>query len=310
MPIEHSIVQATLPSIAEMRARRDQLSERELWQRCQSAARLEMRGSRYSSDDRQDCAAQIMADGIAALNGSMPTNHDPKHSLAAYCGRAKNIRRSVDRMRDRDLAALESEQNANAWSIGALTPDDIPSAETDPSEALKMAEDACRRLKIADSGPILTLIYGYARDLPSAVVADELEMSPNAYDVACCRGRALVREQYPTAEDFLTALCGDPVWSIDPMTGEPMLTFSVTDASKSAHDRTHAMAQDWRSGTDGGSWPERPESAEQARAACEIRHRPAAPKTAEQNRSKAHRKISPMQAEADALRNLGLALSR
>jgi hypothetical protein len=311
MPQTTSIISATLPSIAEMRERRNQLSERELWQRCQSAARLEMRGQRYSSEDRQDCAAQILADGIAALNGAMPTSHDPKHSLGSYCKRSQTIRRSLDRQRDRDIAAAEAEQDSAAWTIDALTPDVDPTVEVSPVDAWNAASKAAERLGFSmTSKPIRALFYGYARDVTGPVVADELAMSPNAYDVACCRGREMVRESYPTAEMFLLALCGDPVWSVDPSTGEPVLTYSVIDDSSEAHTRTHILAEDWRDGTDGGSWPDRPETADDARAACEMRQRPAAPKLAEQNRSKAHRQISPLQAEADALRNLGLALSR
>lgn len=309
-----SIQLATLPSIAEMRERRGQLNEHQLWYRCQSAARLEMRGQRYSSDDRQDCAAQIMADGIAALNGSMPTERDVRHSLGSYCKRAQTVRRSLDRSRDRDILAAEQEQDTAAWSLDALTPATMPNAEVSASDALKAAETACRRLGFPAGGPILTLIYGYARDLPSAVVAHELQMTPNAYDVACCRGRETVRLTYPTAEEFLTALCGEPVWSIDPMSGEPILTFALIDQSKGAHDRTHALAQDWRDGTCNGKWPVRPENASQARSACEVyggsvRWRRPAVKAAELKNRLAHRDISREQAEADALRNLGLALA-
>jgi hypothetical protein len=274
-----------------------------------------MRGKRYSSEDRQDCAAQIMLAGLTETGGATPRADDSRHSLASYCGKAKNVRRSIDRMRDRDQLAAETEQDANAWSIDALTPDVFPSAEITQTEANHAAVTACKRLGLDDSrAPIVTLFYGYARDLPSAVVASELGMSPNGYDVACCRARELIRSIYPTAEEFLTALCGDPVWTVDPMTGEPVLTFSKTDASSEAHNRTHAMAIDWRDGTNAGSWPVRPEDAKQARSACEVyggsvRWSRPAPKTAEQKRAKAHRQISPLQIQADSLRRLGQALN-
>lgn len=311
MPIT-SIIIPTLPTIAELRERRDQLSEREHWQRCQSAARLEMRGQAYSPEDRQDVAAQILTDGIEALKGATPTKHDPKHSLGAYCKRVQTARRSLDRQRARDLEAAQTEEDLAAWSIDALTPDDVATVEVSPDDAWKAAGIAASRLgfDIDTEAPIRALFYGYARDVAGPIVAEELDMSPNAFDVARLRGREIVRESYPTAEDFLIGLFGDPVWTLDPMTGEPVLTFSVVDASKAAHDRTHALAQDWRTGTDGGSWPERPETADDARAVCEVRHRRAAPGTAEKARTKAHRKISPLQAKADALRNLGLALAR
>jgi hypothetical protein len=147
---------------------------------------------------------------------------------------------------------------------------------------------------------MLALFYGYARDLPGPVVAAELGMSPNAYDVACCRARTLIREQYPTASEFLRALVGETTTVLDRMTGEAVLRFVKIDASREAHGRTHLLATDWRDGTDGGNWPVRPESAGQANASCVYR--------------KDGQRIAPivvsMQEKADSLRRLGYALGR
>lgn len=301
----------SLLTITQLRQQRDQLTERELWQRCKDAARLEMRGSMYSPDDRQDCAAQIMADGLATTHGAPPRRDDPKHSLSAYCQRAKTIRRSVERHRARDLAATESEQDAAALSLDALMPDEQPIREVTHDEAMAAAREACRRIgfQTHDRSPIRALFYGYARDLPGATIAHELGMSPNAYDVACCRARTLVRAAYPSATDFLQALCGSPVWTIDRLTGEPTLRFALHDDSREAHDRTHALAVEWRTGTAAGSWPQRPESVEQARAACQVRFRRSASVTAAQRAARAHRKIAADQQQADALRRLGYALA-
>jgi hypothetical protein len=300
----------SLMSPQALREYRDQLTERELWERCQSAARLELRGSRYSSDDRQDCAAQIMADGLAALNGSLPIGTDPKHSLGAYCKRAQTIRRSLERQRARDDLAAQEEQDAHAWSVDALLPEESAPVEVTAEEASHAAIAACQRLGLDPSrGPVMALFYGYARDLPGAQIAHELGMSPNGYDVACHRARALVRAAYPDAEAFLTALCGDPVWTVDPMTGEPTLRFALHDDSREAHDRTHALAQDWRDGTDAGSWPTRPETIEDARARCEVRYRRGAPQTADKRRQRAYKHTSAEQVEADALKRLGWALA-
>lgn len=304
----------TLLTLKDLREKREQMTERELWQRCKDAARLELRGAMYSPDDRQDVAAQIMADGLTLTFGAPPKRDDGKHSLSAYCQRAKTIRRSIERQRARDLAATESEQDAAALSLDALMPDEQPIREVTADEAMTAAKEACRRLgltagRLPKISPVLALFYGYARDLPGATIAHELEMTPNGYDVACCRARSLVRAAYPSATDFLEALCGSPVWTIDTMTGEPILRFALRDDSAEAHDRTHALSVEWRTGTDGGSWPTRPETTEAARAACQVRFRREAPKTAAQRRERAHRKISPDQQKADALRRLGYALA-
>jgi hypothetical protein len=291
----------SLLTIQDLRARRGQITEQELLKRCKDAARLEMRGSNYSPEDRQDCASQIMVDGLAETKGAPPMADDQRHSLAAYCGRAKNVRRSLIRDRERDQTETEAQSLARAWSIDALMPDDV--AEIEPvseAEAWQMVDKIAARLAIDCDQNIATLFYGYIRDMPGPAIAAELEISANAYDVRCLRAKDKIRKSYPTAKSFLRMLVGEPTIVVDPMTGEPVLRFSRTDDSKAAHDRTHLLAEDWRSGTDGGSWPTRPENAEDARRVCEIRHRSGG--------RRKPREISP-QVEADALLRLGQALS-
>jgi hypothetical protein len=292
----------------QWREQRQLLTPTELLSRCKSAARLEMRGQMFSTDDRLECAASIMADGVAELKGSMPREGDQRHSLNAYCGRAKNYRRSIQRQRDRDAADAERCADEQAWTLDALMPDygvdvEPPSMET----AARAAEHAMQRLDL-DGENVFTLFYGYCRDLPGPVVADELTISANAYDVRCLRAKAVVRDAYPTAVEFLAALVGEPIRVDDPLTGETMLRFCLEDASSEAHNRTHCLHQPWREGTDAGSWPTRPETADAARAVCEVRQRRAAPKLAVENIRKATRGTSIEQVQADSLLRLSRAL--
>ena len=286
-----------LLTLAQLRFMRGAMTERELMHRCKDAARLEMRGNMFSPDDRLDCASKIMLDGLETTNGAPPRGDDPKHSLGAYCKRAQTYRRSVERQRDRDQGQTIAEQDATAWSSDALIPDTVLEQRTE-AESMHVAVDISRRLGLnASATPILTLFYGFARDLPSAVVALELGLSPNAYDVQCCRARAAIREQYPTAADLLAALVGPTSPVLDPMTGEIVLRFCKHDDSQPAHDRTHLLAVEPREGTDAGNWPQRPENRSQADAVC----------TMSAGIAVKGNKISP-QVEADSLRRLGYAL--
>jgi hypothetical protein len=319
---------ASLLTLAQLRAKRGALTEHELMHRCKDAARLELRGAMFSPDDRLDVAAQIMADGLAATGGSLPSATDPQHSLNAYCYRVKNYRRSIESARERDNLAAQAEQDRQAWSIDALTPSYVQEPEVcSPRTATEAADLAAWRLSqapdsVADGRRYTNLwryLYGTARDVAGPIIACELGLSPNAYDRACSRARVELRRRYPSAIDLLTALLD--------------LGAEVrTDASRPAHERTHLLAHQWREGTDAGTWPTRPIDVAAARAVCEVRYRRAAPnRAAEQaRRALTHRagmeelgpgarplsrkdKQAPgtaEQARTDALRRLGYALSR
>lgn len=275
-----------LLTLKQLREQRDALTETELMRRCQDAARLELRGAQFSPDDRLDVAADIMLDVLVSTGGAPPNREDRRYSLTVLCGRAANCRRSIESRRKRDDTAATEEQDSNAWAIDGLTPDVSLPAEVTASEATHAAVEACKRLGLDDSrAPMLALFYGYARDLPGPVVAAELGLSPNAYDVACCRARTLIREQYPTATAFLKALIGESVPVVDPMTGETVLRYVQQDDSSPAHGRTHLLAKAWRDGTDNGDWPVR-------------------------QSSESRREDVPLQEQADSLRRLGYALAR
>ncbi len=292
-------VQTNLLTLAQLRFQRGAMTERELMHRCRDAARLELRGKMFSPDDRLDVASQIMVDGLTATGGAPPRADDPKHSLGSYCKRAQTCRRSLERQRDRDNLAAQTRQDQHAWSADAIVPDVLPESPTE-GESMHVAIDICRRLQLDDAtSPVVTLFYGFARDLPGVVVASELGISPNAYDVACCRARTTIRELYPTATDLLAALVGGTTTVIDPMTHEVVVRFCKQDDSRPAHDRTHILAVAAREGTDAGSWPERPETALAAREVCTVEFRPGVKVKGA--------KISP-QVKADSLRRLGYAL--
>lgn len=319
----------SLLTLAQLRERRDALTERELLDRCKDAARLELRGADFSPDDRLDVAADLMLRVLGETAGAPPSRDDRRYSLTVLCGRAANARRKLQRQREHDDAATQAEQDRHAWSVEALTPDLIDSAPEPISAATasEAADVAAWRLSkaphsVADRRGYVNLwryLYGVVRDLPEPIIAHELGLTDKAYSVSCSRARVALRERYPSAVDLVRAL-------ID-------LGASVTDdASKAAHDRTHLLAHDWREGTDAGNWPARPIDKAHADAVCTVRHRRAAPKTADRATRRAlksrygsrslsddalslssHDDGAPMTSEqltADALKRLGQALSR
>lgn len=310
----------TLLTLAQLREMRGAMTETDLMRRCRDAARLEMRGAMFSPDDRLDCASRIMLDGLAETAGSLPSATDPRHSLGAYCKRAQTVRRSLQRERERDNLAADLDADRAAWSADALVPEYVPEPLiSTPQTAVEAADMLCHRLSAAPYsvcdgrgyGNVWRLLYGYARDLPGAVVAHELQLSPNAYDVACNRARSLIRKRYPHAIDWVRALIGEPTQVVDPMTGEPVWRYVLTDASREAHDRTHLLAADWREGTDNGRHAPRATDAQAAREVCEVRHVRAAPVTADKRSARAAKASGGhAQATADALRRLSYALQR
>lgn len=312
--------QPNLLTLSQLREIRGAMSGEDLLRRCRDAARLEMRGAMFSTDDRLDCAAHIMADGLTETGGALPNATDARHSLGSYCKRAQTVRRSVLRERERKTLAAQLEADRAAWTVDALTPDYVhePLIST-PQTAAAMADRLCHRLAQAPHSVcdgkayanVWRLLYGYARDLPGAVVAHEIDLSPNAYDVACNRARSSIRKRYPQAIDWMRALIGEPIPTVDHMSGEPVWRYVLTDASREAHSRTHLLAADWREGTDGGSWPTRPTDADAARAVCTVTRKRAAPVTASKARKQADKQAGGHdQATADALRRLGYAIGR
>lgn len=304
-----SSVQGSLLRPSDIRRLRQSMTERELLARCRDAARLELRGARYSREDREDVAAQILAEGLAATHGVLPSKNDRTHSLTAYCGKAKNRRRSIDAERSRDEQAAVDAADDAAQSVWALAADFVPAPEpTSTLEAAEMADEAQRRLLMADRDDtdIWTLLYRMVRDLPTAQIANDLDVSPNAIDLRTARGRRKLRAAYPDAAELLADLVGDPIAAL--IEGEPTLIFSREDRSTEAttHGKTWGgkalrdQSGRWREGTDAGRWPERPADSDAANAACTLRRLPGG--------RRKHRDAD-AQATADALRNLGMALA-
>lgn len=277
-------------TLQELRQKRGQITEIELWQRCKSAARLEMRGQTFSTDDRDECAAKIMAQGLEETKGSLPVSDSPKHTLSAYCGRAKNHRRSLEAQRQRDEHQAMMELDQSAWAdieIDVYEPEEI-SAE----DAMRIAKQTCKRLGMSyTSSSIGALFYGYVRDLPSQDVAAELGMNVAAYDMACSRGRSLVRAAFPNAGDFLDALAGGSTHWTDPMTQTAILRFVLQDDSSEAkHGPSRLLVRPWR------DW-QSVEFAMSTRFDLSVV-------------SKAAKRVLSLEAQSESLRNLGMALQR
>jgi hypothetical protein len=289
-------------TLKQLRDRRCQITETELWQRCKSAARLELRGKSFSSDDRDECAAKIMAQGLEDTSGSLPLRDSPRHTLSAYCGRAKNHRRSLEAQRARDDQQAMMELDQSAWAD--IEVDIYEPREIDRYEATLISAGIVRRLGMHLGGDVAKLFYRYVRDLPSADCAEELGMTVPAYDMACSRARVLVRAAYPGAVDFLDALAGGSTYWQDPMTQTAILRFVLhDDSSEAKHGPSRLLVRPWREGTDNGEYPLRPENRTVADSLCRCWiDAGTVAKTAA--------RVLTLEAQSESLRNLGMALQR
>lgn len=305
----------------QIRQLRERMTESELLKRCRSAASLEMRGSSYSHEDRADCAAALMLAALDATAGLCPAKDDSRWTLTMQCGRARNFRRALDSERKRDQLAADIAADIAANSIDALMPDahglDPDASPSDPAVAAAQVTDlALTRLGYGDSAPVSvrTLIYRQLRrmdDASPALIAGELSIGEGTVDRRAQEGRKRIKRDYPHAIDFLRALIdAEPTAS---------LAYSHDDLSRPAptHGKTVAgrelrqRAAEWRTGTDAGDYAQRATSAEHAREVCEVTHQRPAPVKASKARARADKLAGgERQATADALRRLGLALTR
>lgn len=307
---------ARLLPLAETRRLRGLLTEREHLARCRDAARREMRGANYSPDDRADCAAEILAAGLAETHGTPPRIDDARHSLTAYCGRARNYRRGLERERARDDAERIAAEDRQAWSMVDTLADAEPLPEpTSRVEAWIAAQRAVARLGVGDIPAADLLLYRLARDVSAAVLSAEVGKSHDAYRQAESRAAKSIRERFPDAAALMLALADvNPAPRIDPMDGSTVWLYGYADASRGAttHGKTVAgrmvrnLAAEWRTGTAGGQHARRAENAAAAREVCEVkRRRPRKPTPATARLTDEQR----AQAEADAIRKLGRALA-
>lgn len=342
----------TRPSTADIirQMRGDRLADSDrsaaLLKRCQDAARLELRGDQFSADDRLDVASDLMARVLTDYRPNVPMVSDDAVSLTVLCGRARNLRRSIEAVRERDHAAFLStaaERAASAESESATiaAEDAAVRAANRADDAKREAARLCGALGVQTGGPCEAVLYQWLRDASGARCAEELGYTAGSWRVRVSAGGKLLRAMHTDAVPMLAAILPDDAGVIDArvtaedgtVSGE--IIFAVRDDSREAHSATRAMAdpasgiKHWREGTDAGKRAERPETAADARAACDIRHsrrdpaklaaeaqtRRDAARDGRRTRKLTGRSVrlvresgrSDLQARADALRNIGRA---
>jgi hypothetical protein len=249
----------------------------DLMRRCQDAARLAVWGSDYSSEDRADCASHLIewvlqrTPGASNQSGCLPMVSDPHVSLHSLIRQAGDWRRSLDRIRATETRAVKADQDLRTaqWTnaLDALDPTVLRVAREDAEDA---ATAGMRRLsrdgvKWSVGGSVWLALYGACRDFSDADVAAELNR-PDVETLAPMGRRAIQ-----------VAVSGDPIVLLDTLTGgwsgrdkDGRLIYVTRDEREARIRMAGSMALDWRSGTNGGEWPERPTSAEGAREACSV----------------------------------------
>lgn len=287
----------TAPSLLPLdvqRAIRGIMSDAELVKLCASAARLEMRGANYSPEDRADAAAQLAADVLAECHGSPPRATDRHYSLTALCGRARNLRRSLDRQRQRDAAEAAQRADAELWTVAPLASlaDVLAADALTPDEGAAIAARVCARLDLDDVANAADLIARLVRGVTGETVAAERDCAPATIRQRERRAAQTIRQRYPNAAALIAAVA-DVV---------------TPDQSREArgHGETvggamlRAAANDWRTGTANGAAPTRPDTAEQARALCAMR----------KARGRRKHRETPAAEQSASLARLGAALAR
>jgi hypothetical protein len=239
---------ALLPNLAQMRELRGQLEAAELLKLARSAARLELRGERYSADDRADVAASIVAAVLADTGGAMPRRESPRIKLGRLCGDAKNLRRSIDAARERDQLEAGREAARHALTADALGHSPTPAAHaaivarSGELAAERAATAICAELGLpADPDTAAwSVLYQWARGATGEVCAAERGATWGAWKVRQTRGAKFLREFYSAAELMARLTLGATVGE------DGAIVFALEDDSREAHGRTPIMAPDWR----------------------------------------------------------------
>lgn len=285
-----------LPSLASWRAARNCLTADELLKLCRAAARLELRGTDYSADDRADVAADIMRVVLIDTGGALPRMDSQRIDLTRLCGDAKNRRASIDAMRERDRRHAEDTANRQALEPSAMLPADRGEtkakhvhivAKSSRLAGERAADSVCRDLSLPvdQDSPAWLVLYQWARDISGTEAADERGIDRDTYHVKAGRGRAFVTRFY-TATELAARLTLGAAYVVpdeyETMTeyldstvpADRELLICTRDLSREAHGRTPfltdvAHAPHWREGTSAGHAPERASTAAEARALCE-----------------------------------------
>lgn len=176
-----------LPSIEAQREQRECVSAEDLWLTCRKASRVALRGTMYSPDDREDCAAKLVADVLASAAeaveprrrgatgspaevlayidytlrlwpsseaGLLPRRDSRLVFLPRLIDSAKHYRESIDRVRTRDRMQAEDRAAQEATTPAALGITETPAkharivGRSGALEARQAAVTMCRDLRL------------------------------------------------------------------------------------------------------------------------------------------------------------------
>jgi hypothetical protein len=267
-----------LPTLAEYRAMRDQITGEDLLRLAKSAARLELRGAMFSADDRDDVAAELCRRALLDTGGALPRRDSAAAQLGTLCMAAKNLRRAIVAQRERDQSEADRKAMEYAESPAALGADHTPAehaallARSSRANAANAAGAVCRLLGVDDRDDSATwsVLYQWARGATGAVCGDERGATRAAFSMRVAAGAKFLRGFF-SARDLAAKL------TLGASESANGLRIVVSDQSRKAHPRTRMLAEapnapHWREGTNAGRHAERCESAEQARATCQLAH--------------------------------------
>jgi DNA-directed RNA polymerase specialized sigma24 family protein len=249
-----------------LRESKNFMRETDLLTRCRDAARREMRGPSFSSDERLDVASDIMVSIFSETKGAPPRMDDRRYSLTAICGKVANSRRSIEARRRREDEAADRE----AWTFDGLdvetdwTPEPISIVERSA-----MAELAVDRL-LPDLATdhqrecVWSLFFKHASDITSEDVASQLGIAHKTLRNRMSEAAKLLRAMYPTPAHLLRRLVppNEPRPAID-VDGSMIWLYGFKDMSSEAvhHGETitgrelRQRASNWRYGTNNGEKP-------------------------------------------------------
>lgn len=219
------------PTVLElMRAARDMMTDEELIDRCRSAAVLELVGQNYSTDDRLDCASDMILRIFSETHGAPPRRQSGRISWTRLRGDAANYRRSLDAARKRDTDNAESDAAEHAAGFDAIADviafTDLPAGyrearETQTHETrIRAAQSACETLGVALDGNVYAVLYQWLADTDGVTAAGAHGMTAGAWRVRINRGGKILRGAYPNPADLLSKLIG----------GAPLVTRTIGTA--------------------------------------------------------------------------------
>jgi hypothetical protein len=259
-----------IPTVLELiREARELLTESELLKRCQDAARLELRPPDFTSEDRTDCAAELVWQVLAERNGSPPKRSAPEATLTYFCNRAKNWRNAEINRRRAEQRAREAVEDKLVLSAAAEY--EIADDLNQPlgyriAAAEQAASELVGRLALAQRGPVWAALYERARDCSAEQCAAEQNVSYETWRKRTQRGAAMLRGIFPNASDLLGFL--------DPAADEVERIY-----------RRPSHVRPTREGTNNGERPMRATDASEARELSSVRHQCPTPGLAAVNES-------------------------